>query len=150
MANNPRVPEAKHPFNHSIDVQLRFNDVDMFGHVNNTVYLQFFDLGKMMYFNAVLGDDFMKKGLYVVIANINCNFYSPTYLEEPLLVLSTIDHWGEKSLILSQRIINKNTGDVKCDASTVMVGFDPKTLKSAELPKDIRESFVNFEQRDFD
>ena len=33
-------------FNHTLPIQLRFNDVDKFGHVNNTVYFSFYDLGK--------------------------------------------------------------------------------------------------------
>ena len=28
-------------FNHTLPIQLRFNDVDKFGHVNNTVYFSF-------------------------------------------------------------------------------------------------------------
>ena len=30
-------------FNHTLPIQLRFNDVDKFGHVNNTVYFSFLD-----------------------------------------------------------------------------------------------------------
>ena len=37
-------------FNHTLPIQLRFNDVDKFGHVNNTVYFSFYDLGKTEYF----------------------------------------------------------------------------------------------------
>ena len=33
-------------FHHALPIQLRFNDVDKFGHVNNTVYFSFYDLGK--------------------------------------------------------------------------------------------------------
>ena len=40
-------------FHHSIPVQIRFNDIDMLGHVNNTVYFSFFDLGKARYFEEV-------------------------------------------------------------------------------------------------
>ena len=43
-------------FNHTLPIQLRFNDVDKFGHVNNTVYFSFYDLGKTEYFAP---DDFM-------------------------------------------------------------------------------------------
>lgn len=37
-------------FHHALPIQLRFNDVDKFGHVNNTVYFSFYDLGKTEYF----------------------------------------------------------------------------------------------------
>ena len=40
-------------FHHTLPIQLRFNDVDKFGHVNNTVYFSFYDLGKTEYFGSV-------------------------------------------------------------------------------------------------
>ena len=40
-------------FHHTLPIQLRFNDVDKFGHVNNTVYFSFYDLGKTDYFASV-------------------------------------------------------------------------------------------------
>ena len=40
-------------YKHSLPIQLRFNDVDKFGHVNNTVFFSFYDLGKTEYFTDV-------------------------------------------------------------------------------------------------
>ena len=55
-------------FHHSLPIQLRFNDVDKFGHVNNTVYFSFYDLGKTEYFASVCpGVDWEKDGIVVFI-----------------------------------------------------------------------------------
>ena len=32
-------------FRHTLPLQLRFNDIDLLGHVNNSVYFSFYDLG---------------------------------------------------------------------------------------------------------
>ena len=54
-------------FHHTLPIQLRFNDVDKFGHVNNTVYFSFYDLGKTEYFASVCpGVDWEKMGIVVV------------------------------------------------------------------------------------
>lgn len=34
---------------HKLKVQLRFNDIDILGHLNNTVYFSLYDLGKARY-----------------------------------------------------------------------------------------------------
>ena len=39
-------------YNHRVPVQLRFNDADALGHINNSVYFSFYDLGKTEYFKA--------------------------------------------------------------------------------------------------
>ena len=145
MSTNPRIPDPTHPNRHRLPVQLRFNDVDMFGHVNNTVYLQFFDLGKVRYFEEVLGADFDKSGLAVVVVNINCDFYEPSFLNERLEVMTQTTHIGEKSITLEQRVVNRTTGAVKCLCRTIMAGFDPKTLQSAPIPDDSRRSIETYE-----
>ena len=61
-------------FHHSIPVQIRFNDIDMLGHVNNTVYFSFFDLGKARYFEEVKKGHFDLSHIDIVVANINVNF----------------------------------------------------------------------------
>lgn len=141
------IPSPQYEFRHKLPLQLRFNDVDMFGHLNNTVYLEFLDLGKLRYFETVLGDEFMKTDLKVVVVNINCNFYSPAFINEQLEVMTTVTRIGEKSLALDQRIVNQTTGDVKCTATTIMAGFDASTMASAPIPDDSRRAFSVYEGR---
>lgn len=145
MSQNPRIPAPVKPFRHKLPVQLRFNDVDMFGHVNNTVYLQFFDLGKLRYFEDALGKDFDKSGLAVVVVNINCDFFEPSFLKENLEVLTQTVHIGDKSITLEQRVVNSATGSVKCLCRTVMAGFDPHTLQSAAIPDRHRAAIEAYE-----
>ena len=38
--------ERSKEFHNVVPLQIRFNDVDKFGHVNNTIYFQFYDSGK--------------------------------------------------------------------------------------------------------
>ena len=45
--------ERKNEFHNVVALQIRFNDVDKFGHVNNTIYFQFYDSGKTDYVSTV-------------------------------------------------------------------------------------------------
>ena len=38
--------EEEIKFKHSMPAQIRFSDVDQFGHVNNSVYFELYDLAK--------------------------------------------------------------------------------------------------------
>ena len=78
------IPEPKFEFRHHTPVQIRFNDIDMFGHLNNSVYLQFADLAKMRYFMQFMDGKFDPMRLGLVVANINCDFYHPAYVQEKL------------------------------------------------------------------
>ena len=63
---------------HRLDIQIRFNDFDMFGHLNNNAYLEYFDLAKADYFGDVLGGAVTPERLSVVVAHLTVSFYNPT------------------------------------------------------------------------
>lgn len=144
---NPRVPAEEFPFRHSYPVQIRFNDIDVVGHLNNSIYFSFLDLGKMQYFNEIMKDRITWKQVPVVIVNINIDFYSQTFIDERLEVLTQTVRLSDRSLTLEQRIVNPVTGDVKCVARTVMAGFDVSTGKSAPIPEEWKQAVRNFEGR---
>ena len=135
------------PFRHEVPLQIRFNDIDLLGHLNNAVYIQFFDLGKSRYFQDVMPEGVDWRHINIVVANINCDFFAPTYITEPIAVLTTITHMGEKSFALEQRIVNSDNGEVKCIAKTIMVGFDMTTGKSAPIDPKWVEALERYEQR---
>lgn len=144
---NPKVPAPEVVFHHSLDAQLRFNDVDIFGHVNNSVYLQLLDLAKVRYFEAVLGGPVDWHEATVVVVNINASFYSPAYFDEPLTVVTSVGRMSVRSFNLEQRIYNPVTGDVKCVAQTVMAGFDPRSATGVPVPDKWVKALLNFENR---
>ena len=131
-STNPRVPEPSHPFRTVLPVQIRFNDIDFLGHVNNEMYFAYMDLAKVRYFQEILGK-LNWRALNAVIANINCDFFAPTTIDEQICVVTAITHIGESSFGMEQRVIDIDTGEVKCIARIVMVTIDPKTGHSAPV-----------------
>ena len=65
-------------FKHSMPVQIRFSDVDQFGHVNNSVYFSLYDLAKTNYMTEVIDEPKLDM-MVVVVANINANFLVPIF-----------------------------------------------------------------------
>lgn len=147
-SDNPRVKPAEHPFRVCLPVQIRFSDIDMLGHLNNNVYLTFFDLAKIDYFGAAMGRSVTATDLCMVVVNINCDFLSPSFLGDCLEVWTQAVHIGEKSLVLEQRIVERNTGVTKCVSRTVMAGYDPETHQGAPLKDEWVKVIETFEQRE--
>ena len=59
-------------FRHSVPAQLRFNDIDILGHLNNTVYFSFYDTGKAYFFNSIMEGGIEWRTVETVIANVDC------------------------------------------------------------------------------
>ena len=143
---NTHAIEAQYPFKRSTSVQLRFNDIDALGHVNNSVYFQFFDLAKTEYFKGLnVQADIDWRRPTVIIANVNCSFLSPTLFNEPVEVLTQCARLGNKSLTLLQHLVNSETREVKATCATVMVNMDPETNQPSPIPAVWRDAIVAFE-----
>lgn len=121
-------------FRHSTDVQIRFNDIDILGHLNNTVYFSFFDTGKAYFFEALMEGKMNWRRVESVIANIDCAYASPVFFGEQLEVLTRCMAIHEKSFRLQQVLVEKGTSQIKAAAETVMVSFNPDTHQSQEIP----------------
>lgn len=144
-SENPRVPQATQPFRHVVDLQTRFADIDMLGHVNNNVYFSFMDLGKIDYFLAISGGKFSMSDLKAVVVNVNCDFYEPSYFAEPLQVWTSVTHIGNRSFVIEQRVVSAKSGSTKCIGRTTLAGFDPSNGRGADLDEAFVELTCLFE-----
>lgn len=136
-------------YKHSVPVQLRFNDTDALGHVNNSVYLSFYDLGKTAYFEAVQKGKMIQKDVDIVVAHIDVDFISPVFLSDEIAVQTRVESIGNKSFSLKQRIVDLNSGQEKCICRTVMVGFDFQNNCTKPISEKWRHSIEEYEERTF-
>jgi acyl-CoA thioester hydrolase len=144
MEQDKQIPS----FHHSYPLQLRFNDIDSLGHVNNSVYFTFYDLGKSRYFETVKKQSIDWRKADVVIANVNADFLSPIYSYEQIAVETCCTEIGNRSFRLLQRIVNTTTGEVKGICRTIMVGFDVEAGVSAPISDEWKDAIRQFEGSD--
>lgn len=117
-------------FRHTMPVQIRFSDVDQFGHMNNSVYFSLYDLAKTTYIKDVFGSADWSK-LAIVVANINANFFMPVFFSDHLVIETAVVHLGHKSFTLLQRAVTTDTHEVKCECRTVIPAISTPTPNKA-------------------
>jgi acyl-CoA thioester hydrolase len=135
------------PFNHRLSVQIRFNDVDIFNHVNNSVYHHFYDLAKLSFFEEVLSNQMNWKDLAFVLASLKVDFIEPIYLDSIIEVQSQIASVGNKSLLLEQQIIDTQNNRIKSHCLATLVCVHPKTGVSEVIPQSWREMIESYNQK---
>lgn len=139
------IYEEQHIYRHRMPAQLRFSDVDRFGHVNNSVYFSLFDMCKTRYFNDVVGTDIFDR-MAPVVVHIEANFISPVYFPDEIVIDTSIVKIGNKSFTLLQRALNQRTEEVKCYCETVMVMMDTVTNESVEIDSEFRTKVSSYEK----
>ena len=136
-------------FRHRVSVQPRFNDYDIMGHINNTLFFSFFDIGKVAYFERVWGGFMNWRSMGLVVAHAEADFFAPIVMDEPVAVETATVEIGHKSLVLVQRIVNPDTGQVKGTGRSVMVGFDATTGLSNPVLPECAAAIEAYEGREF-
>lgn len=124
-------------FFNEVKIQIRFNDIDGLGHVNNTTIQEYFDLGRLEYFNAVFNYNINWNEFAAIIASIKTDFVFPVFLKDSLLVKTKITSIGNKSMQLIQHLTDSK-GNMKAFCNSVMVGFDQKNQISKLIPNEWR------------
>ena len=122
---------------HTLPIQIRFNDVDQMGHVNNTVIMEYFDLGKEVFFSAH-GIPPEKGDFTVMIVHLEVDFQSQIRFHDRIAVETEIEGIGNKSLKVLQRVVDTADGRVCATCHTVMSGFRRSTGRSEVIPAEIR------------
>lgn len=123
---------------HTLPIQIRFNDVDQMGHVNNAVIMEYFDLGKEAFFQAN-GMPPEKADFTVMIVHFEVDFQSQIRFHDLIAVETEIESIGNKSLRVLQRVVATADGRVCATCRTVMSGFRRSTGKSEVIPPEIRK-----------
>jgi acyl-CoA thioester hydrolase len=113
---------------------MRFNDIDGFGHVNNSVYNEYLDCGRVDYLNQIPGIDFLSGIDRLVVVHIETDFLRPSFLGDELAVHTKIDKIGEKSITMLQMIIGTKN-EIKLKSRSVMSTFNINENTSFILPE---------------
>lgn len=123
------------PVTHT-EIQSRFFDTDMLGHISTTSYVQYMELGRLDLLRHVatqISDMPMS-----VVANLNLDFIGEIMLDEPISVVTWVSHIGSKSMVVNNEIFAGERLAAK--GSATMVGFDTTTRKATALPSHWRAS----------
>lgn len=120
------------------NIQIRFNDVDQMGHVNNAVIMEYLDLGKDAFFSGH-GLSPTKSDFTVMVVHYDVDFKAQIHYHDSIHVETGIEKLGNKSLTMMQRVVNRETGVVCVECRTVMAGYRRSTTSSAVIPDEVRQ-----------
>ncbi len=125
-------------------VEVRFRDCDPMGHVNNAVYLTYFENARFAYWRDVVGASGLTDPSFI-LARLECDFRSQAAVGDMLDVRIRLDSIGRSSFVFVYQIVNRNDGRIVADARSVQVMYDYTQGKSIRVPDNIRAAFKSFE-----
>jgi len=121
-------------------IQKRFSDIDPFQHVNNVSQQEYFDVGKVEYYEKVLGEEVLLHDLRIVTVSTSTSYIGQVRMHDDVQVTTTCEKVGNKSLTLFQRMFAG--GEVRSESRSVMVVFDFARQQSVPVPDEWRQRLL--------
>ncbi len=131
------------------ELQIRWNDLDPLGHVNNAVYITYFEIARGMYMlNASVKWDW-KKNMFL-IGNVNVNFIKElTMFDIAPAVFMRTKKIGNKSFVLEYVIVSNTLNgeqQIHATGTTTQIMFDMRTKKTIEVQDWLKENLLSYEK----
>ncbi len=123
------------PFTTTVDV--RYQDHDTLGHVNNAVYVTYLEEARVAYLTEHAG--LSMENLSMVVAHLDVDFVEPVQHAESVEVAIGVTGVGGSSFTMAYEI--RHDDSVAVEAESVQVTIDPDSGKSHPVPKAWRAAF---------
>lgn len=109
-------------------IQIRYADLDPLDHVSNTVYGQYFELGRIAWYEAILKEQPDTVIPTTVVAKMTIDYILEIRLGDEVSVVTSCSKKGHKSFELTQLLFSN--GKLATRSTVIMVGFNKETRKT--------------------
>lgn len=120
------------------EIEVRFADLDAYGHVNNAVFFTYLETARVKLFSERFAA-LMSQGLLFLVVEASCRYQTPIELNDRVMVDIETQELGRSSFTLSY-LLHDGEGKNFATARTVMVCFDAQSKRTIRLPEDMRSA----------
>jgi len=122
---------------HRYELHVRFSDVDVYRHVNNVKYFEYYQEARLAFLGSLGRLDGVGSDFSVVVARIGAEYRKPIlFRPEPYIVQTWVKRVGTSSYTLGSEIMDGET--VLSSAEVVAVRFDRERQRAHPLTEEER------------
>ena len=136
-------------YKHKIIEQVKFHEVDLMQVVNNAVYFNYFEDGRVKYIQELRKNYRLKKIMvgdsFFIMAHNEADYIEPALFDQTLNVYTRIEYIKNSSFGFRHLIECQDTGRIITRGAGVFVHISIKTKKSMPLPQEFYDAIRDFE-----
>lgn len=140
---NKEQPQ-RNDYRYFAQVDTRWGDNDIYGHVNNVVYYAYFDtvVNGLLLKNGWL--DLHGKGEIGLVVETSCQYFSPVAYPERLVVGLCVERLGTSSVVYDLAIFSEHSEMACAKGRFVHVYVDRASRLPTPLPEVLRAGLTQF------
>ncbi len=124
-----------------IEIQIRFNDLDGYGHVNNSVYLSYCEIARTNCYADVFNNSIERK-IWFILTSAEINYKKFLKLEDKAYVKLWISS-AKGALFIFEYEIHDGAGTIYATAKTTHAVYDAVKNRPIRVPQEIIEGVEN-------
>ncbi len=124
----------------SVEVAIRWSDMDAFGHVNNARFLTFVEEARLQWMQG-LPQPWETAAVAPLLAAVTMNFRRPIPWPEAIRIELSATRVGNSSVTMTHRIVASTGREVLyADGDSVLVWIDRQSGRPTPLPRFVRDA----------
>ena len=120
----------------STPIELRFSDLDLYGHVNSVIYFTYLETARVKLFKDFF-NELMEKQIFTLVVRAECDYKLPILFDDELIVTVTMARIGTSSFDLAYEL-HDGREKIYAHARTTLVCFDNSSQTTVQVPECIK------------
>ena len=129
-----------------LELPVQWGEMDTFAHVNNAVFLRWFETARIAYFERVaVPKTLADAGPRPILARATVDFRRPVTYPDRIVVEATVTKLGTTSFTMGYRASSAQQKAVVAEGEGVVVMTDPATGQKTPLTAELRAAIAALE-----
>jgi acyl-CoA thioester hydrolase len=137
-----RQATSRARYRHLSTIETRWADNDAYGHVNNTVYYQFFDTAVNRRLVEAGALDIGNSDVIGLVVETQCTYFSSVSFPDFVTVGLKVLHLGNSSVRYEIAVFRNEQDEASAVGEFVHVYVDRNTNRPVPIPANVREVLV--------
>lgn len=136
------VQQALSDYQAVTTLPVQWGDMDAFGHVNNVVYIQWFESARIDFLESVPSAVTMAAGgVAPILASVRCDYKKQLHFPDTVHIGSRATKIGRTSFEIEHAVFSEKLQKIAALGTSVVVVFDYATNRPVRIPEDLRLHF---------
>ncbi len=137
------MPNALSDFRTITSLPVQWGDMDAFGHVNNVVYIRWFESARIDLLNAIQSSVTMAAGgVGPILVSVKCDYKRQLHFPDTVHIGSRVSNMGKTSIDVEHKVYSQEQQAVVASGVSVLVVFDYDGNRPVRIPDDVRQQIA--------
>ncbi len=133
-------------FSTYLELPVQWGDMDAFGHINNVMYLRYFETARIRYFERMHGFQYFAETVKPVIVSISGEYKRAVVFPDTLKIYVGVSKLGNASMTMRCQMFSSQQQTLAFEGEAVLVMVDLAAQRPQRLSDEMRQFVLNIDK----